>query len=49
MSEELKELAQQLISYYGHHGIEKMIKARPGFVEEDFTKLLTALEKELEQ
>lgn len=49
MTTELKELAEQQISYYRQHGVGAMIVKRPGFVEEDFTKLLDLLEKELKQ
>jgi hypothetical protein len=48
MSAELKENIQNLIHYYSHHTVEKMVKTHPGFVVEDFTKLLSELEKELE-
>lgn len=47
MSNELKEHIEQLISYYNYHTIEKMVKTRPAFVVDDFTKLLESLEKEL--
>lgn len=47
MSEQLKENIQNLISYYGYHGIESMIETHPGFVAEDFGKLLVELEKEV--
>lgn len=49
MSEELKEKIQQLTSYYRQHGISKMIETKPGFVAEDFSKLLADLEIEMEQ
>lgn len=49
MTNELKELIEQQVSYYNHHTIESMIKARPGFVVDDFKELLNALEKELTQ
>lgn len=48
MSNELKERIENLISYYGHHGIENMIEKKPGFVADDFKHLLAALEKEME-
>lgn len=48
MSQELKELIEQQVSYYRHHGVGAMIERKPGFVEEDFTKLLKMLEEELE-
>lgn len=51
MSNELKERIEQLISYYNAHsmtdfvnGTEERLK---NFVVDDFTHLLTALEKEL--
>lgn len=47
MSDELKERIENLISYYDQHGIEEMIEKRPGFVVDDFSHLLKALEKEL--
>lgn len=48
MSDELKELAEQQISYYRYHGVGNMIKSKPGFVEQDYEELLKALEKELQ-
>ncbi len=47
MSDELKERIQQLISYYDHHTIEAILEKHPGFVVDDFSHLLKALEKEL--
>lgn len=49
MSDEFREHAIDLIHYYGYHGIAEMIKLKPEFVIEDFTKLLAELEKELEK
>lgn len=48
MSPELKELAQRLISYYNYHTVEAIIAKHSGFVVDDFTKLLAALEKEID-
>lgn len=47
MSNELKENVINLIHYYNHHKVSEMIKTHPGFVEDDFTKLLAELEKEV--
>lgn len=47
MSNELKELIEQQISYYNHHTIEAILEKHPGFVVDDYKKLLKALEKEL--
>jgi hypothetical protein len=47
MSNELKENIQNLIHYYKHHKVDKMIETHPSFVCDDFTKLLKELEKEL--
>lgn len=43
------EAIENFISYYHAHGVEKMIYKAPGFVNEDFTKLLGILEKALEE
>jgi len=47
LSDTLKERIAQLISYYHYHGIEDMIKKHPGFVADDFGKLLADLEQEI--
>ena len=47
MSNELQENIINLIHYYNHHTVEAMIQTHPSFVEEDFTKLLSELEKEM--
>jgi len=49
MSNELKENIQNLIHYYDHHGIDKMIVSHPSFVEQDFSELLKRLEAEVLQ
>lgn len=51
MSDELKELVLQQISYYRHHKVGEMVKSldKRWMVIEDYTKLLTALAKEVEQ
>lgn len=52
MSDELKERVENLISYYRAHSMEKFVKGDEerlqNFVIDDFSHLLTALEKELE-
>ena len=47
MTTELKDNIQQLISYYNHINMEDLNKRKPGFVTDDFTKLLARLDKEL--
>ena len=47
MSTELKENIIDLIHYYNHHKVGKMIESHPSFVEHDFIELLARLEKEL--
>lgn len=51
MSAELKERIENLISYYRAHSMEAFVKGDEerlkNFVTDDFTHLLTALEKEL--
>lgn len=47
MSDELKELIEQQISYYNHHTIEAILEKHPGFVVDDYKKLLSLLEKEI--
>jgi hypothetical protein len=51
MSDELKERIEQLISYYNAHSMEAFIdgddQRLKHFVTDDFSHLLTALEKEL--
>ena len=51
MSAELKERIEQLISYYDAHDMEAWIDGDDlrlrHFVTDDFSHLLTALEKEL--
>lgn len=37
------ETIENLISYYAFHGVENMNNRHPGFVEDDFTKLLRIL------
>lgn len=48
MSKDTKEEIKNLISYYNYHKVEKMIVKRPGFVVDDFKKLLAIMEAELE-
>lgn len=48
MSDELKENIQNLASYYKQHKIDSMIKTHPGFVAQDFSKLLAKLLIEIE-
>lgn len=47
MNNELKEKIEQLVSYYKHHDMYKMIDDDNlrGFVVDDFTNLLKELEK----
>lgn len=51
MSNELKEQIEQLVSYYKVHSMENLVKDNDErflhFIVDDFTNLLTALEKEL--
>jgi hypothetical protein len=51
MTNELKEQVEQLISYYNALSMVKMVNGNDdrlrNFVTDDFTHLLTALEKEL--
>lgn len=51
MSDELKEMTENLISYYHTHSMENFVKGKDerlqNFVIDDFTKLLTALEKDI--
>lgn len=51
MSQELRELVEQQISYYRQHKVGEMVKdiSKRWMVIEDYTKLLTALAKEVEQ
>jgi hypothetical protein len=49
MSDELKDNIRGLINYYEHHGVGQMIETHPGFVADDFSKLLEDLGKELDQ
>jgi len=49
MSDELKQQIIDLGHYYRQHKITKMIKTHPGFVADDFAKLLAKLHKEIEQ
>lgn len=51
MSDELKERIENLISYYNNHSMVDMVEkggTLRGFVTDDFSHLLKALEKELE-
>ncbi len=51
MSEELKERIQNLVSYYDNHSMVEMVEkggTLRGFVTDDFSHLLKALEKELD-
>ena len=48
MSDELKQQIIDLGHYYRQHKIAKMIKTHPGFVADDFAKLLAKLHKEIE-
>jgi hypothetical protein len=50
MSDKLKELAEQQISYYRQHKVGDMVKEirTRAFVVEDYVTLLTALAKELD-
>jgi hypothetical protein len=47
MDEKTKDAIQNLIYYYDHHGIEKIVRGDEerlkGFVIDDFTKLLDLL------
>jgi hypothetical protein len=47
MNEDTKEVIQNLIYYYDHHGIDKFVRGEEdrlkGFVIDDFTKLLDLL------
>ena len=51
MSNELKEQIENLISYYKNQSMEDIVAGDDerlrNFIADDFTKLLTALEKEL--
>lgn len=47
MSDELTEKIKDLVHYYNHHTVEKMVEKHPGFVAEDFSKLLEMLDKEV--
>lgn len=51
MSDELKERIEQLLSYYRAHSMVGFVNGEEqrlrNFVTDDFTHLLTALEKEL--
>lgn len=47
MSDETKELIEQQVSYYNHHTVEAILEKHPGFVVDDYTKLLAQLEKEI--
>lgn len=51
MSDELRELVLQQISYYRQHKVGDMVKSlnTRWMVVEDYTKLLTMLAKEVEQ
>jgi len=49
MSDELKELIKQQVSYYSYHTIESILVKHSGFVVDDYKKLLAALEKEISQ
>lgn len=47
MTTKTLELIQDMVSYYSHHTVSGIQESHPGFVVDDFTKLLTLLEKEL--
>lgn len=51
MSDELKVLVEQQISYYRQHKAHEMVKSIQfrGFVADDYTTLLAALSKELQK
>lgn len=53
MSNELKELIEQQISYYRQHSIQEFVHGSDqrlrNFVVDDYTKLLAELEKELQK
>jgi len=42
------EILENMISYYHVHTVEKIQEKYPGFVSEDFEKVLAILEKALE-
>lgn len=48
MNNQLKDNIINLISYYNQHKVDQMIKTHPSFVVDDFTKLLSELEKGLD-
>lgn len=47
MTQELKQEIIDMVNYYNHHKVENMAKTHTEFVIDDFTKLLSKLEKEL--
>lgn len=47
MTKEKIEAIQALIYYYDHHKVSKLIETRPGFVVDDFSKLLDLLRTEV--
>ncbi len=47
MGDELKESVQDMIHYYNQHTVEGLAKTNLGFVVDDFTRLLSELDKQL--
>lgn len=48
LTHEDAEILENMTCYYHVHTVEKMQEKYPGFVTEDFEKVLTILEKVLE-
>ena len=48
LTNEDAEILENMISYYRVHTIEKIQEKHPGFVVDDFEKVLSILEKVLE-
>ena len=48
VSDEDIAIIETIISYYNRFKVERINKRYPGFVEDDFTKLLKMLERILE-
>lgn len=42
------ERLDMLVSYYDHHGIDKLFENHPGFVHDDMQEILEILKKVLE-
>ena len=42
------ERLDMLVSYYDHHGIDKILDHNPGFVHDDMKEILEILKKVLE-